>query len=63
MGSPYGFLCENARYLVVPQGMRGNPRLWHVQGTVVKAVAPALRPAKPPGGQPFSWDQVRPRKQ
>lgn len=62
IGSPYGFLCENARYLVVPQAMRGHPKLWHVQGPVVKGVSAALRPAKPVGAQPFSWDQVRPHK-
>ena len=63
VGSPYGFLCENARYLVVPQAMRGHPKLWHVQGNIVKGVSPALRPAKPVGAQPFSWHQVRPCNQ
>ncbi|KAK9867937.1 hypothetical protein WJX84_006120 [Apatococcus fuscideae] len=58
VGSPYGFLCENARYLVVPQAMRGHPKLWHVQGNIVKGVSPALRPAKPVGAQPFSWHQT-----
>ncbi len=63
VGSPYAFLCENARYLVVPQAMRGHPKLWHVQGNIVKGVSAALKPAKAIGAQPFTWDQVRPRKQ
>ena len=62
VGSPYGFLCENPKYLVVPQAMRGHPKLWHVQGPIVKGVSAALKPAKPVGAQPFSWDQVRPHK-
>jgi hypothetical protein len=43
VGSPYAFLCEQPRRLVVPQPMRGHPSIWDLPKGVVKNMEPALR--------------------
>lgn len=53
IGSPFCFLCENPKRLVVPQQMRGHPKLWQLPGAMAKALSPALK--APPDRIPFTW--------
>eukprot|EP00884_Botryococcus_braunii_P018767 jgi/Botrbrau1/5574/Bobra.97_2s0005.1 len=55
VGSPYAFLCEKPRRLVVPQAMRGHPSIWELPKAVVKNMEPALR--VPVGDRGFSWSK------
>ena len=54
IGSPYGFLCQNPKRLIVPQQMRGYPKLWQLAAATAKTLSVALKP--PPDPIPFSWD-------
>lgn len=47
VGSPYAFLCEKPRRLVVPQQMRGHPNIWDLPKDIPKKLEIALR--KPDG--------------
>ena len=53
IGSPYCFLCENPKRLVVPQQMRGNPKLWQLPSATAKSLSVALK--SPPDPVPFTW--------
>ena len=53
--SPYCFLCEAPQRLVVPQQMRGHPKLWQLPGKTAASLSTALKP--PPDPVPFSWAQ------
>lgn len=53
IGSPYCLLCESPRRLVVPQQMRGYPKLWQLPAAMTKSISVALKP--PPDQIPFSW--------
>ena len=53
VGSPYCFLCENPKRLVVPQQMRGYPKLWQLPSKTASTLTAALR--APPDPLPFSW--------
>lgn len=54
IGSPYCFLCENPRRLVIPQQMRGYPKLWQLPGNIASNLSAALKP--PPDPMHFSWE-------
>ncbi|KAL4436551.1 hypothetical protein ABPG75_003690 [Micractinium tetrahymenae] len=53
VGSPYCFLCQAAQRLVVPQQMRGWPKLFQLEKKVHKAAQLGLKPA--PNSQGFDW--------
>lgn len=53
IGSPYCFLCENPKRLVVPQQMRGHPKLWQLPGKTANGLSAALK--SPPDPMAFSW--------
>ena len=53
IGSPYCFLCENPKRLVVPQQMRGHPKLWQLPSKTATSLSAALK--SPPDPVPFSW--------
>lgn len=55
IGSPFCFLCENPKRLVVPQQMRGYPKLWALPGKTATTLTAALK--VPPDPVPFSWAQ------
>ncbi|KXZ52618.1 hypothetical protein GPECTOR_9g663 [Gonium pectorale] len=51
--SPFCFLCEKPRRLVVPQQLKGDHKLWQLPRAVAKVALRGLR--DPPGLSPFSW--------
>ncbi|KAL3138475.1 hypothetical protein ABBQ32_006266 [Trebouxia sp. C0010 RCD-2024] len=53
VGSPYCFLCENPKRLIVPQQMRGYPKLWQLPNKTASTLTAALK--APPDPSPFSW--------
>ena len=53
IGSPFCFLCENPKRLVIPQQMRGYPKLWQLPAKTANNLKTALK--KPPDPIPFSW--------
>ncbi len=53
IGSPYCFLCENPKRLVVPQQMRGYPKLWQLPSKTASSLSAALK--APPDPIQFSW--------
>ena len=53
IGSPYCFLCENPKRLVIPQQMRGYPKLWQLPGKTASNLSTALK--SPPDPMHFSW--------
>lgn len=53
IGSPFCFLCENPKRLVVPQQMRGYPKLWQLPNAMAKTLSVALKP--PPDPIAFTW--------
>ncbi|KAL4426251.1 hypothetical protein ABPG77_009866 [Micractinium sp. CCAP 211/92] len=58
VGSPYCFLCQAAQRLVVPQQMRGWPKLFALEKKVHKAAQLGLKPA--PNSQEFRWAEFGP---
>ena len=55
IGSPFCFLCEKPKRLVVPQQMRGYPKLWQLPSKTATTLTTALK--APPDPVPFSWAQ------
>ncbi|DBB16891.1 TPA: hypothetical protein ACH3X3_015127 [Trebouxia sp. C0006] len=55
IGSPFCFLCENPKRLVVPQQMRGHPKLWQLPSKTAKSLTAALK--APPDPVCFSWSK------
>ena len=55
IGSPFCFLCEKPKRLVVPQQMRGYPKLWQLPSKTATTLTTALK--APPDSVPFSWAQ------
>ena len=53
IGSPFCFLCENPKRLIVPQQMRGYPKLWQLPSKTATTLTAALK--APPDPVPFSW--------
>ncbi|KAG2441712.1 hypothetical protein HXX76_003328 [Chlamydomonas incerta] len=51
--SPFCFLCENPKRLVVPQPLKGEHKLWQLPKAVLKVALQGLR--DPPGLPPFTW--------
>ena len=49
------FLCEKPKRLVVPQQMRGYPKLWQLPSKTATTLTTALK--APPDSVPFSWAQ------
>lgn len=55
IGSPFCFLCENPKRLVVPQQMRGYPKLWQLPSKTANSLSAALK--SPPDPMHFSWSK------
>ncbi|KAG2451844.1 hypothetical protein HYH02_003620 [Chlamydomonas schloesseri] len=51
--SPFCFLCENPKRLVVPQPLKGEHKLWQLPKAMLKVALQGLR--EPPGLAPFTW--------
>ncbi|GIL88707.1 hypothetical protein Vretimale_17285 [Volvox reticuliferus] len=51
--SPFSFLCQNPKRLVVPQQLKGQQRIWQLPRATLKIALQGLR--DPPGLPPFSW--------
>lgn len=53
VGSPYCFLCQTPQRLVVPQQMRGWPKIFQLEKKLHKVALLGLKPA--PNGKDFDW--------
>lgn len=53
IGSPYCFLCENPKRLVIPQQMRGHPKLWLLPSKTAISLNAALKASPDP--VQFNW--------
>ncbi|EFN59729.1 hypothetical protein CHLNCDRAFT_133320 [Chlorella variabilis] len=53
VGSPYCFLCQAPQRLVVPQQMRGFPKIFQLEKKIHKTAQLGLKPA--PNGRDFGW--------
>ncbi|PSC68487.1 activating signal cointegrator 1-like isoform B [Micractinium conductrix] len=53
VGSPHCFLCQRAQRLVVPQQLRGLPKVYPLEKKLVKAAQLGLKPA--PNSQDLEW--------
>ncbi|CAL8469973.1 g9515 [Coccomyxa elongata] len=59
VGSPYAFLCEDARIMTAPICLRGWPGLWPLPATIVGKAELFLVSPPQMGHSTFSWSAFK----